>query len=198
MMRYLGGDDNHIIVKCGKCKKIHVYSRDDYKNHFDKKCAECGSKCRFVWMNPINISKAKPYIPLLIMTMLLFFSLVIINVSFFTKFYFFNKAVTALNPMVVSILVPILCALITIIPIKWTNKSNNTIVEKVKGNALQIICILIEFLIFVFSLNIVIGIKYCSMQINNPETGETMQYFGSAIEKQASGIWRLLVTVRFS
>lgn len=190
-MRYLGRDDSQVVVKCGRCKKIHVYNRDDYKNHFDKKCAECGSKCRFVWMNPINISKVKSYMPLLIMTILLFSSLVIINVSFFTESYFFNKAVTALDPMVVSILVPILCALITIIPIKCTDKSNNTIVEKVKGNHLQIICILIEFLIFVVSLKIVIGIKYCSLQISTPETGETMQYFGSAIGKQASGKGRL-------
>lgn len=190
-MRYIGRDDTHVYIKCRKCKKIHAYNREHYEEHFEKKCAECGAKCRFVWLYPIKLSRVKLYMPILVMTILFLFCLLIINIPFFMNYYFFNKAVTALNPIVASILIPILCSLITIIPMKWSDNSQKGIVERIKGNGVQIIGILIEFVVLIISLNIVIGIKYCSLQIRIPDTDETMQYFGNAIEKSASGKGRL-------
>lgn len=58
---------------------------------------------------------------------------------------------------------------------KWSDNSQKGIFERIKGNAVQIIGILIEFVVLIISLNIVIGIKYCSLQIHIPDTDETMQ-----------------------
>ena len=35
-MHFIGRDDNHVYIKCGKCKKIHAYDRGYYEENFDK------------------------------------------------------------------------------------------------------------------------------------------------------------------
>lgn len=63
-------------------KKIHAYDRGHYEKNFDKKCAECGAKCRFVWLYPIKLLRVKLYMPILIMPILLFSCLLINNIPY--------------------------------------------------------------------------------------------------------------------
>lgn len=190
-MRYVGLDDSHVYIKCNHCKKIHAYNKEEYEETSDKKCAECGAKFRFVWFYSQGLSRIRSYIPFLVMTVLTFLIIFIIYIPFFKKYYYFNKAVTALNPIVASILIPIFCSLITIVPTVYFGNPNKRLIDNIRGNVLQILGIVIEFVALIFILNIIIGIQYCALKITNPDTGEIQQYYGYAIDKSASGNGRL-------
>lgn len=190
-MRYVGQNDSHVYIRCNHCKKVYGYEKKEYGKKSEKRCAECGKKFRFVWFYPHILYWARHNIPLLVMAGLILFILLIISLPFFQEYYYFNKVVTSLNPMVTSIIIPVLCSLITIIPAICFDNSKERILDKLKGNVLQIVGMVIEFVIFVFALNAMIGMQYCTLQITNQDTSEVQQYFGNAVDKSASGKGRL-------
>lgn len=116
----------------------------------------------------------------------------IINFPLFQRNYLFNKSITALHPLFASILIPVLCSVITVV----SNLSSFKKPEEEKPDSFKVryallVGIAVECVILVFVINFVIQTKYQSLDIKNEDTGEAQQYYGNAIGNDASGKGRL-------
>lgn len=202
-MRYMGEDAEYLYLKCGHCKKICVYNKERFKNQTRKKCLKCKSGFRIVWRTPVSI-KVPDFLcwsPFLIMTSLSLLVIIIICFPPFQRYYNFNKAITALNPLMASILIPALCSLMSVIAeIKPINKSKNKqeqkpnkneetdgLIDSSKNRIKLLMVVGIESVVLIFIINVIIQTQYCCVEIKNPETGEIQQYFGGSMGDSASG-----------
>lgn len=191
-MRYIGRDSNSLYLKCGYCKKIFTLDRSTFKKEEYCKCPECHKGSQIIWFYPVKIPKIFKSPPFLIMTALSTAIIFIICFSFFQQFYFFNKAVTALNPLFTSILISALCSFLSFdfskkVSAKPGGQSGSG--EVIKRS--DLVAVVVECIMLIFAINIIMETQYCSLEISNPNTGEIQQYFGNATGEFASGAGRL-------
>lgn len=191
-MRYIGQDIDSLYLKCGHCNRIFVYKKNRFKKKKRSKCPNCGKGRRIIWFYPIKLPEIFISFPFLIMTTLSVAVIFIICTPFFRKFYSFNKAVTALNPLFTSILVSATFSFLSLdLSPKGSTKlgEQNSYPKKVKRRDLVIV--VFECILLILAMNIIIQTQYCSLEVNNSTTGEIQQYFGNATGEFASGTGRL-------
>jgi len=191
-MRYIGRDNDCVYLKCGHCKKIFSYNSDEFKKKEHSKCPDCGKGSRIIWFYPIKFPRIFMSFPFLVMTVLSVAIIFIIRFPFFQEFYFFNKAVTALNPLFTSILISAACSFLSL---DFSQKAStkpgeqNSRADSVKRSDLVIV--MVECIILILTINIIMQTQYCTLEIDNASTGEVQQYFGNATGEFASGTGRL-------
>lgn len=189
-MRYIGQDKETVYLKCGRCDKIYAYEKLSFDKRENCKCPECNRGGRFIWCYPLKRPKALTARPVILMAALSIAIMFILLFPFFQRSYVFNKAVTSLNPLVTSVLLSVACSLISFDFFKRGPKdSGEGGGERVKWNALFFV--VAECIALIFLINIVMQLQYCSLELDNPDTGEVQQYFGSATGENASGTGRL-------
>lgn len=190
-MRYIGRDKEHVFLKCRHCKKIGTYDREAFEQQKNKKCINCDAGYRIAWGYPVKIPSFLRWSPFLIMTGLSILVIFIICFPPFQRHYYFNKSITALNPLVASILVPALCSVMSIIAeVRFSDTAENG-KSGWKDRIKLLSVIAVESIALIFIINAVIEVKYHCLEIENAETGEIQQYFGGAIGEFASGKGRL-------
>lgn len=191
-MRYIGQDKYTLYLKCRHCNKIYSYDKQKFKKKENSKCPGCGKASRFIWFYPIKIPKIFMVPSLLIMTTLSIVIIFIICFPFFQQFYLFNKAVTALNPLFTSILISALCSFLSLdFTFKGFIKSKEQDSSSDSVKRCELVVIVAECIMLIFAINIIMQTQYCSLEIDNPDTGEIQQYFGNATGEFASGMGRL-------
>lgn len=191
-MRYIGRDCDSLYLKCGHCKRISVYDRNEFEKKEQGKCPNCGKGGRIIWFYPIAPQAIFMLLPILIMTALAAGCIFIISFPVFQESYLFNKAVTALNPLFTSILISATFSFLSFLFSQKTSTESgepNTRAETVKR--INWVIIMIECIILIFTMNFIMQTQYCPLEINNSSTEELQQYFGNATGKFASGTGRL-------
>lgn len=195
-MRYIGQDKNKIYLKCRHCNTIFSFDKKEFNKRENSRCSDCKKGLWFIWRYPIAIPQMFKTPTLLIMTVLSVVILSIICFPVFQRFYFFNKAVTALNPLGTSLLMSALCSFPSILlpdsfgkGLEKAAGEGKRYLDNVKRRSLFVVVIECIFLIFV--INVIMQTQYCSLKINDLDTGEIQQYFGNATGEFASGTGRL-------
>lgn len=191
-MRYVGQDKGKLYLKCRHCDKIYAYEKDSFIKRNHRKCSDCGKGRLFIWFYPVKIPRILKMLTALPCLIMVGLSLAIIFITHFPLFqqsYYFNKAITSLNPIMTSLLISALCSFLSFLsPELFKNKSSDGS-ENIKRSS--IIAVLIGGVLLIFAINIIMQTEYCSLEITNPSTGEIQQYFGNATGEYASGKGRL-------
>ena len=191
-MRYIGRDHDLLYLKCGHCKKIFVYDRNEFEKKEQRKCPNCDKRGRIIWFYPIAPQTIFMWLPVLFMTALAVGCIFIISFPVFQESYLFNKAVTALNPLFTSILISATFSFLSFLFSQKTYKESgepNARAETVKR--INWVIIMIQCIILIFTMNFIMQTQYCPLEINHSGTGELQQYFGNATGNFASGTGRL-------
>lgn len=191
-MRYIGRDNDSLYLKCGHCKRISVYDRNEFKKKEHRKCPNCGKGSRIIWFYPIAPQAIFMLLPILSMTVLDAGCIFVISFPVFQESYLFNKAVTALNPLFTSILISATFSFLSFLfSLKTYTESGAPNAQAKNVNRINLVIIIIECIILIFTMNFIMQTQYCPLEINNSSTGEVQQYFGNATGKFASGSGRL-------
>lgn len=191
-MRYVGKDKETIFIRCSHCKKIQSLDKQTFYSERKRECPNCHEKFSFVWWCPIQFRRLRSVLPLLVMTVLSFIIIFVILFPFFQKYYLFNKSVTALNPVLSSILIPLICSVISIFPSIVKSSQGKELYEHGKRwKVVNFVGVAVEGVAVIFLINIIMQAQYSSLHIENPDTGEVQQYYGNAIGDCASGYGRL-------
>lgn len=189
-MRYVGRcvrkDESHVSLRCGKCKKVHAYETLNPPRD-EKKCALCGTRCRFAFFAHFNPRILLSWFPPIFMTA--FFALILYLLLFspFLQHFQFNRFVTTSNSLLTSIVIPVIGSVVSILPAIFTNRRDQLPVKK----HIPLIVVLFEVIVLIFVMNNIIEANFNSLMFNNPVTGEPQQYFGTVIGTVASGKGRL-------
>lgn len=193
-MRYIGKDLETIYIRCHYCKKIQPISKEIFYATKEKECPGCHEQFSFVWWCPFRIKKLHCVLPLLVMMSLSLLIFAVISFPFFQRYYRFNKAVTALNPVLSSILIPLLCSVISIFP--SILKSDNSIEKNISthGRTWKVVNwggVIVVGIALIFLINTIMQTQYSSLQIESPDSNEVLQYYGNTTGLSASGTGRL-------
>lgn len=179
-MRYVGSNNLFTYLKCRHCKKIYAYKTARLPNQ-EKKCHICGAPYRIIFFRPIRVKSIIPCLPPI---MMLLFFIIIMNILSFPPFLrrlSFNRMVTTSNSLITSIFIPIIGSAISLLPSLFS-KSH-------RGISISIV--LLECIASIFIINNTIESHFNSLQIENPDTHELQQYFGSVAGEYAVGAGRL-------
>lgn len=185
-MRYVGKDDFSIYLKCGHCKKVHSYKKEQLEKRTGV-CAVCKKPYRMIFFLPLKPKKIISWLPPVFMA--LFSILIVFLLSYppLLKQYQFNRIVTTSNSLFTSIFIPILGTVISLLPSLPCFKSENFKLNQIA----PLLLILAESITLIFIMNNVIEARYNSLSIIDQESKESRQYFGSATGEYATGSGRL-------
>ena len=185
-MRYVGSDDTFTYLKCDRCKKVHAYNTALLEKRKGK-CNICGAQYRFILFHPVSMESVIPWIPPIFMFLFSAFILYLLSFSPLLSQLKFNRLVTTSNSLITSISISILGSLASFLLYFWDSKSSTYKYTQI----LSLLFTLIEGVALVFLMNQVIESNFNSLQIRNPDTNETQQYFGSIVGECATGQGRL-------
>lgn len=185
-MRYVGRDDSSIYLKCRHCKKIHAYKEDSIKKR-NGTCELCGKPYRFISFFPLKSDLVRPWLPPFFMAV--FFGLVLFLLSFphLLKQYQFNRIVTTSSSLFTSIFIPVLGSVVSFLPTLPGFKNTERRLHKTIPSVL----VLIEGISLIFVMNNLIESRFNSLELENPDTGEIQQYFGTVTGEYATGKGRV-------
>lgn len=161
-MRYIGRDCDSLYLKCGHCKRISVYDKNEFEKKEQGKCPNCGKGGRIIWFYPIAPQAIFMLLPILIMTALAAGCIFIISFPVFQESYLFNKAVTALNPLFTSILISAISSFFSFLFSQKTSTESgepNARAETVKR--INWVIIMIECIILILTMNFMIETPFC-------------------------------------
>lgn len=155
-------------------------------------CANCNVEFNSIRMYPLRLPSFLHWWPLILMTGLFLLVIFIMYFPLFQRNYLFNKSITTLNPLFASIMIPVLCSVITVISnLSSFKKPKEEKPDSFKIRYALLVGIAVECVFLVFVINLIIQTQYHSLDIKDANTGEVRQYYGNAIGDIASGKGRL-------
>lgn len=187
-MRYLGKDFSYVYLKCGNCKEIGRYSRNEFDKERPNKCKLCDKTFYVIWGASPCLKSFKGGVPYVVMTLFAIGAYEIIKMPYFQNIYYFNKLMTSLNSQLIAILIPVLCS---ILPLVFESLFFHEQERRNKALICLLLVIVAESVILGFAIATTIGSQYMTLQITEPTTGENLEYFGGVVGDVAVGKGRL-------
>jgi antitoxin component YwqK of YwqJK toxin-antitoxin module len=189
-MRYVGKDDTHMYLKCGHCRKVYPYAAwPGTQEQPEKVCVGCKKPFRIVFFRPIKIrfEALQPWLPPLIMALLLVMLPAALNSRFLLHYYQFNLIITTSNSLLSSIVATMIGAVLS----EGLSRMRPNAPQSGGGKTIPTLVLIAEAALLIFLINATLTVNYGTLSINDPDTNELQQYFGATVNGCASGEGRL-------